>query len=55
MHGPGLAGVFTDILTGGGGKTDILKPSCFCGPGGSLLVSPAEKSRAVHQLLSGTG
>jgi LCP family protein required for cell wall assembly len=55
MHGPGMAGVFTDILTGGGGKTDILKPSCFCGPGGSLLVSPAEKSRAVHQLLSGTG
>jgi LCP family protein required for cell wall assembly len=55
MHGPGLAGLFTDLLTGGGGKTDIVKPSCFCGPGGSLLVSPGEKSRAVHALLSGTG
>jgi len=55
MHGPGLAALFTDLLTGGGGKTDIVKPYSFGGPGGSLLVSPQEKARAVHQLLSGTG
>jgi LCP family protein required for cell wall assembly len=54
MHGPGLAGLFTDLLTGGGGKTDIVKPYSLSGPGGSLLVSPEEKSRAVHALLSGT-
>jgi LCP family protein required for cell wall assembly len=55
MHGPGMAAVFTDLLTGGGGKTDIVKPYSFGGPGGSLLVSGDEKSRAVHDLLSGTG
>jgi hypothetical protein len=55
MHGPGLAGLFTDLLTGGGGKTDIAKPYSLGGPGGSILVSPEERSRAVHALLSGTG
>jgi len=54
MHGPGIAGLFNDLLTGGGGKTDIVKPFSLNGPGGSLLVSPEEKSRAVHALLSGT-
>ena len=47
--------MFTDLFTGGSGKTDIVKPNSFGGPGGSLLVSPDEKARAVHQLLSGTG
>ena len=55
MHGPGLAGLFTDMLTGGGGKTDIVKPYSLSGPGGSVLVSPGERARAVHALLSGTG
>jgi LCP family protein required for cell wall assembly len=55
MHGPGLAGLFTDLLTGGSGNTDIVKPYSLSGPGGSILVSPEEKSRAVHALLSGTG
>jgi LCP family protein required for cell wall assembly len=54
MHGPGLAGLFTDLLTGGSGDTDIAKPYSLGGPGGSVLVSPEEKSRAVHALLSGT-
>ena len=54
MHGPGLAGLFTDLLTGGSGDTDIVRPYSLGGPGGSLLVSPEEKSRAVHDLLSGT-
>jgi LCP family protein required for cell wall assembly len=54
MHGPGLATLFTDLLTGGGGATDIVKPYSLSGPGGSILVSPEEKSRAVHALLGGT-
>jgi LCP family protein required for cell wall assembly len=55
MRGPGLATLFTDLLTGGSGNTDIVKPSSLSGPGGSILVSPEEKARAVHALLSGTG
>jgi LCP family protein required for cell wall assembly len=54
MHGPGLAGLFSDLVTGGGGDTDITKPYSLNGPGGSVLVSPEEKSRAVKALLSGT-
>jgi cell envelope-related transcriptional attenuator-like protein len=50
MHGPGLAALFTDLLTGGGGKTRVLQP-CGLGPNGSLLICDQEKRRSVKQLL----
>lgn len=49
MKGPALAGLFTDLLTGGAGKTRVLVPS-GAGPGGSLVVSEEEKARAVRRL-----
>jgi LCP family protein required for cell wall assembly len=51
MHGPGLATLFVDLLTGGGGKTEVLMPSGLSGT--QLIVSDAEKRRAVQMLLSG--
>jgi LCP family protein required for cell wall assembly len=51
LKGPGLLALFTDVMTGGAGKTRILAPS---GPGtfaGSLAVSEEEKSKAVNDLL----
>ena len=50
MRGPGLMALFTDLLTGGTGATRVLRPSAP-GPGGSLLVSEAERARAVRELL----
>ena len=50
MRGPGLATLFSDLLTGGTGDTRVLKPSAP-GPGGSLLVSESERARAVRELL----
>jgi len=50
MHGPGLTALFTDLLTGGSGATEVLKPTGF-GPGGSLIVPTSERARAVRQLL----
>lgn len=50
MKGPGLAGLFTDLLTGGSGSTRVLEPS-GAGPGGSLVVSEEAKSSAVRRLL----
>ena len=49
MGGPGLATLFTDLLTGGGGKTQVLG---FTGvnPDGSLQISDADKAKAVRQL-----
>jgi LCP family protein required for cell wall assembly len=52
MHGPGLATLFADLASGGGGKTDVLLP--YGSNGTELLVSDAAKRRAVDQLL-GTG
>ena len=51
MHGPGLAALFADLATGGGGKTDVLLPDGANGT--ELLVSDAAKRRAVDQLLNG--
>jgi LCP family protein required for cell wall assembly len=51
MKGPGLAALFTDLLTGGSGDTRVLKPFSNGGPGGSLLVSEGERARAVDKLL----
>jgi LCP family protein required for cell wall assembly len=57
MHGPGLAGLFTDFLTGGTGKTRVLKPDAarpyVPGPGGSqaINVTQVERTDAVNYLL----
>ena len=47
MKGPALTALFTDILTGGSGKTDVLQPFQLQ----PLLVSEEEKARAVSRLL----
>jgi hypothetical protein len=51
MRGPGLSMLFADLLTGGGGKTQVLLPSGLNGT--ELLVAEAAKRRAVEQLLNG--
>jgi LCP family protein required for cell wall assembly len=48
MHGPGLAGLFTDLLTGGSGKTKVLLPTGASGTG--LVVSEGDRARAVDYL-----
>ncbi len=50
MRGPGLAALFTDLVTGGSGQTRVLEPSGE-GPGGSLLVSELERREAVDALV----
>lgn len=50
MKGFALAGLFTDLLTGGSGETKVLEPS-GPGPGASLIVSEEEKTSAVDELL----
>ena len=52
MAGPSLVGLFTDVMTGGAGKTRVLRPSGN-GPAGSLTVSDEQKRRAVRQLVGG--
>jgi LCP family protein required for cell wall assembly len=52
MHGPGLAALFTDLLTGGTGKTQVLLPDParpFI-PGG-VNVTPVQRTDAVNRLL----
>jgi LCP family protein required for cell wall assembly len=51
MRGPGLAMVFGDLVTGGGGKTRVLMP--YGANGTELLVSDSAKRRAVQALLTG--
>jgi LCP family protein required for cell wall assembly len=51
MRGPGLAMLFGDLFTGGGGKTRVLMP--YGSSGTELLVSDAAKRRAVETLLTG--
>jgi LCP family protein required for cell wall assembly len=54
MHGPGLFGLFVDLVTGNSDDTNVLKPSCLgCGAGGSLVVSEDEKRSEVQKLLKG--
>ena len=52
MAGPNLLGLVVALITGGSGKTRILRPSGI-GPGGSLTVSEDEKRRAVRELIRG--
>jgi LCP family protein required for cell wall assembly len=49
LGGLGLGLLTGDIVTGGSGKTRVLKPQSFS-PGG-LVISPAERQAAVRQLL----
>src|SRR4051794_11022 len=49
MHGPGLAALFTDLLTSGSGKTKVLLPSGE--ENGELIVSEGAKADAVDYLL----
>jgi LCP family protein required for cell wall assembly len=52
MHGPGLAALFVDLLTGGSGKTRVLLPDParpFIN--GAINVTPVERTDAVNYLL----
>ncbi|MDP8943954.1 MAG: LCP family protein, partial [Actinomycetota bacterium] len=49
MGGPGLLALFVDVMTGGAGKERVMEPAAD-GPGGSLIVSPQERARAVRHL-----
>ena len=47
LKGPGLLALFADVMTGGAGKTRVLKPFQLS----PLLVSEEEKARAVRELV----
>ena len=47
LKGPGLLALFTDLATGGAGKTKILQPYQLS----PLLVSEEEKAKAVDELV----
>lgn len=49
MHGPGLAALFSDLISGGTGKTSVLKPDGLDGNG--LHVSDVDKTDALDALL----
>lgn len=51
LRGPGLAALFADLATGGGGSTRILRPQGLNPGDGSLIVSEQERARAVRALL----
>jgi LCP family protein required for cell wall assembly len=53
MHGPGLAALFTDLLTGGSGKTKVLKPDRAqpFNSDGSINVTESQRADAVDYLL----
>jgi LCP family protein required for cell wall assembly len=52
MKGPGLITLFSDLLTGGGGKTRVLIPSGI-NADGSLQISQSARAKAVRQLEGG--
>lgn len=52
LKGPGLAMLFTDLLTGGTGKTRVLQPDeASLNFGGGLNIPPQTKADAVAELL----
>src|SRR5205085_10030763 len=52
MHGPGLAALFVDLLTGGSGKTRVLLPDpARPFVNGAINVTPVERTDAVNYLL----
>ncbi|MDQ3935668.1 MAG: LCP family protein [Actinomycetota bacterium] len=50
MRGPGLLMLFTDLLTGGSGKTSVLKPDGINGDG-SLRIERSSRAAAARKLL----
>jgi anionic cell wall polymer biosynthesis LytR-Cps2A-Psr (LCP) family protein len=52
MHGPGLAALFLDLLTGGSGSTKVLLPD-VAQPfiNGAVNVTPSERAAAAKYLL----
>jgi LCP family protein required for cell wall assembly len=52
MKGPGLLALFTDLLTGGSGETNVLDFQAVNGDG-SLSVSREARARAVEKLTDG--
>src|SRR3954451_20850648 len=50
MHGPGLAALFTDLATGGSGKTDVLQATPS---GNDLIASEVARHDAAQTLLKG--
>jgi LCP family protein required for cell wall assembly len=52
LKGPGLLMLFGDLLTGGSGKTRVLKPDGINGDG-SLRIERSSRARAVEQLTGG--
>ena len=53
MHGPGIGALFVDLLTGGSGKTSVLKPDLAqpFNSDGSVNVTETEASDALDKLL----
>jgi LCP family protein required for cell wall assembly len=51
MEGPGLSMLFADLMTGGSGKTQILRPDSLDGPGGSVIVEEGTRKREIERLL----
>ena len=49
MKGPGLLALFTDLLTGGSGKTSVLKPDGINGDG-SLRIERSSRADAAREL-----
>ena len=52
MRGPGLLALFTDLLSGGTGKTRVLRPDGVNGDG-SLRIERGTRADAVRQLTDG--
>jgi LCP family protein required for cell wall assembly len=50
MRGPGLLTLFTDLLTGGSGKTSVLRPDGINGDG-SLRIERSSRATAARRLL----
>ena len=50
MHGPGLSALFTDIITGGSGKTAVLEATPS---GNDLVASEVARHDALEKLLKG--
>ena len=52
MKGPGLLTLFTDLLTGGSGETNVLKPDGVNGDG-SLRIERSTRAAAAEELTGG--
>jgi hypothetical protein len=50
MKGPGLLALFTDLLSGGSGETNVLAPDGINGDG-SLRIERSSRAAAARELL----